>query len=64
MSPGNKRQDHGTLRQRDLGTSETAHRQGSHTSELSLQSEIETQNSSQQIQSTLCGEGLQTGGRT
>ena len=37
---------------------------GRHTGQMGLQSEIRTQWSSRQIQSTLCGERLQTSGRT
>ena len=36
----------GTPRQRDLGPSETTHRQGRHTGQMGLQSEIGTQCSS------------------
>ena len=45
-----------TPRQRDLEPSETTHRQGRHTGQMGLQSEIGIQWSSGQIQSTLCGE--------
>ena len=51
-------------KQRDLEPSETTHRHGRHTRQMALQSEIGTQWSSGQIQSTLCGERLQTVGRT
>ena len=46
----------GTPRQRDLEPSETTDRQERHTGQMGLQSEIGTQWSSGQIQSTLCGE--------
>ena len=62
--PGNESRGLGTPRQRDLGPSETTHRQGRHTGKMGLQSEIETRWSSQQIQSTLCSERLQTSGRS
>ena len=61
---GNEGRGQGTPRQRDLGPSETTNRQGRHTGQMGLQIEIGTQWSSRQIQSTLCGEGLQTSGRT
>ena len=51
----NERRGQGTPRQRDLGPSETTHRQ---TRQMGLQSEIETQWSSRQIQNTLCGESF------
>ena len=54
----------GTPRQRDLEPSETTHRQGRHTGQMGLQSEIETQWSTELIQSALCGERLQTSGKT
>ena len=64
MTPDNEGRGQGTPRQRDLEPSETTHGQGRHTVKMGLQSEIGTQWSSGQIQSTLCGERLQTGGRT
>ena len=42
------------LRQRDWEPNETTHRQGCHTRQMGLQSEIGTPWSSRQIQSTLC----------
>ena len=63
-APGNEGRGLGTPRQRDLGLSETTHRQGRHTGQMGPQSEIGTQWSSGQIQSTLCGERFQTGGKT
>ena len=64
MVPGNERRGQGTPRQRDLGPSEFNHRQGRHTRQMSLQNEIGTQLSNRQIQSTVCGQRLQTSGRT
>ena len=52
------------LRQRELEPSEIIHREGRHTGQMGLQSEIGTQWLSGQIQSTLCGERFQTGGKT
>ena len=40
------------------------HNKGRHTGQMGLHSEIGTQWSSRQIQSTLCGQRLQTSGRT
>ena len=64
MAPGNEGRGQGTPRQRDLEPSETTHRQGRHTGQMGLKSEIGTQWSSGQIQGALCGERLQTSGRT
>ena len=63
MAPDNEGRGQGTPRQRDLEPSETTHRQGLHTGQMGLQSKIGTQWSSELIQSTLCGERFQTGGR-
>ena len=64
VAPGNEGRGQGTPRQRDLEPSETTNRQGRHTGQMGLQSEIGTQWSSGQIQSALCGERLQTSERT
>ena len=52
----------GIARQRDLETSVTTHRQGRNAGKMGLQSDMGTQWSNRQIESTLCGEGFQTSG--
>ena len=61
---GNEWRGQDTPRQRDMGPRETTHRQGHHTGQMGLKSEIGIQWSSRQIQSRLCGKKLQTRGRT
>ena len=63
MASGDEGRGQGTPRQQKLEPSETTHRQGRLTGQMGLQREIGTHWSSVQMQSTLCGERLQTGER-
>ena len=64
VAPANEGQVQGTPRQQDLEHSENTHREEHRTGKMGLSSELKTQWSSQQIQSTLCGKRFQTGGLT
>ena len=64
MAAGSEGRGQGTPRQQDLKPGENIHRQGRHTGQRGLQSKIGYQWSSGQTKSQLCGEILETGGRT